>query len=867
MVFIKSVELPARTDYLGGPTETFVEVVWGDPLSQKQYTRRDPRSAIDSIAADGFKTASEFVLTVPKSVSVVSEVFEHARLRAAVVDEARVLGHSLLRKARVAHELESPPGDVKTRFVMFCHRTTDQNDGPPLPHLNIHLLAFAAACKGRSYRLGDLDLRPVYERRETFHSQLLCGLADRIQKLGYAVVPTATGFELAGVPQDIIDDFSASAPQNKEGSARHRWDPQDVQDLWQDRLGTRRLNLPKAAPTPSLKRPPHLNEIPSLERSLDAVFADDVLIPAPAFLSALFRGSIGICRPFQALRWLHGHRIPPGGTMRDGMLFRTIVLGSDAMLCRCSDYDGLGRITNLSRDAKRVATPWVSLATVGQKACDWALTDKLLLTRNPVMGLVVAKGPLANGRRVALRTAFESQNGVGMFASNDSWDERKAELKHQLWGRWSDLKARTASLSALPDVVWVLDADKIPQRSILDVSSALLKAGKKLVLEASGVTADSRIMVLVSALAGKVWHQAQLFPEGRVAEERNLTSTRGIQFTTVPSTDIEAAYEAVFRQDKETVLVCADRSEADGYVKSIRSRLFREGGEVGPGQYRVLQLKDLGWTEAEKQDPRNFRVGQWIRFRRRIRNFGPTEKLRVLERRDGRVIVEKYGSLEAPLPLNYPADLEVYEAAFQPAGLGELLRVSRFHRTKIGTRFDAGELVVLSSGRQRKFRPPKGESPREWLHTTADKWLPVDFGFWNYGYCTTPDAPPLSVRNVMVLPGALPAFEPSVWLPRIKAGGTVIAVGVTREHLVRHFGLQPKPLYPRAKKRRLIVNLPGLQQSLSEPEQISPVQSPTRVRLPDDWQKSYPTKPAATPRQTTTVPIHSPKTSGLRDLI
>jgi len=262
MVFIKTVELPARTGYVAGPTEAFVEVVWGDPFSQKQYARRDKRSAIESIAADGFKTASEFVLTVPKSVSVVSEVFGHSKLREAFIEEAQVLGHSLLRKARFAHELDLPTGDVKTRFVMFCHRTTDQNDGPPLPHLNIHLLAFAAVLKGKSYTLNKLDLRPVYERRETFHSQLLCGLAGRIKKLGYVVVPTSTGFELDGVPPDIIEDFLASAPQNKEGYARHRWDPEDIKDFWQDRLGTRRLNLPKEAADSECKAPPAFRRPP-----------------------------------------------------------------------------------------------------------------------------------------------------------------------------------------------------------------------------------------------------------------------------------------------------------------------------------------------------------------------------------------------------------------------------------------------------------------------------------------------------------------------------------------------------------------------------------------------------------------------------
>jgi len=81
--------------------------------------------------------------------------------------------------------------------------------------------------------------------------------------------------------------------------------------------------------------------------------------------------------------------------MRDGMRFRTMVLGGDTMLCRCSDYDGLGEIMKLSRDTHRVATPWVSLAALGQKACNWTLVDKLLPMRNSVMGLVMAKGPLA----------------------------------------------------------------------------------------------------------------------------------------------------------------------------------------------------------------------------------------------------------------------------------------------------------------------------------------------------------------------------------------------------------------------------------------------------------------------------------------
>jgi hypothetical protein len=865
MIFIKTVELPARTGYLGGPAEAFVEVVWGDPISRKQYAQMDERSAIESVAADGFRTASEFVITVPKSVSVVSEVFGHSRLREAVIEEARVLGHGLLRKARFAHELDLPSGDVRSRFVMFCHRTTNQYDGPPQPHLNIHLVAFAAAFKGKSYPLHKLDLRPVHERLETFHSQFLCGLAGRIQKLGYVIVPNSNGFELAGVDQDLIDDFSASAPGNQESASRHRWDPEDIKDLWQDQLGTRRLNLPSITPTPSLNRPSHLGETPALVHSLDSVFSDEVLIPAPAFLSALFRSSIGICRPFQALRWLHARRIPPGGKMRDGTLFRTIVVDRDSMLCRCADYDGLGEIMELARHVTRDVKPWVSLSTDGSKTWNWALMDKLLLMRNPVMGLVIARSPAATQRRAELRAAFESKNGVGMFAANESWRSRKAELKERLWGRWTDLEAlATKRASALPDVIWVLDADRVPQRSVLGVSPLLLKAGKKIVFDASGVAANGRITTLVTALAGKVWRQAQLFPESRIAEERKLTSARGIQFTTVPAADIEARYEAVFRQDKETVLVCADASETAWYTKRIRFRLLANAVRVGAGQYQVLQLRDLRWTEAKKQDPSNFSVGQWIHFRRRLKGFRPTEKLRVLGRRDGQVIVEKWGSLEAALPLNCQADFEVYEAEFKSVGLGELLRVSRYHKTTLGTRFEAGELVALSSGRQRRFRPPKRESPRDWLHTTADKWLPVDFGFWSYGYCTTPTSPPLSVRNVIVLPSALPAFEPSDWLPRIKAGGTLVAIGVPQDRLVAHLGLRPRPRCSPGKKRRLAENLPGMMKSLTEPDKIGPV--PARVRLPKDWQKSYPTKSPVVPPPPPAA-IHPRTTSGLRDLL
>ena len=158
----------------------------------------------------------DFSFHCPKSVSVVYEFTKDERILDAFKDSVNQTMREVEAeiKTRVrksgANENRTTGNMVWAEFVHFTARPVN---GIPDPHLHAHCYAFNATWDDteKKWKAGQFrDLKadaPYFEA--TFHARFARQLAD----IGYRIERTTKGWELAGVPQRVLDEFSRRTEQ------------------------------------------------------------------------------------------------------------------------------------------------------------------------------------------------------------------------------------------------------------------------------------------------------------------------------------------------------------------------------------------------------------------------------------------------------------------------------------------------------------------------------------------------------------------------------------------------------------------------------------------------------------------------------
>ncbi|MGA2870317.1 MAG: MobF family relaxase, partial [Verrucomicrobiota bacterium] len=158
----------------------------------------------------------DFNFHCPKSVSVVYEFTQDERIlnafRQSVNQTMREIEADMKTRVRKngADENRTTGNMIWAEFIHFTARPVN---GIPDPHLHAHCYTFNTTWDEaeKKWKAGQFrDLKgdaPYYEA--VFHARFAKGLND----LGYRIERTAKGWELAGVPQRVLDEFSQRTVQ------------------------------------------------------------------------------------------------------------------------------------------------------------------------------------------------------------------------------------------------------------------------------------------------------------------------------------------------------------------------------------------------------------------------------------------------------------------------------------------------------------------------------------------------------------------------------------------------------------------------------------------------------------------------------
>jgi conjugative relaxase-like TrwC/TraI family protein len=149
----------------------------------------------------------DFVLSAPKSVSILAETMGDERLVAAhdvacrrtISELEKVAGCRIRKKGQRATRITGEL--VAASFRHDCSRAQD-------PQLHTHLVAFNATWDEVEKRWKALEPEKMYAQTTYLTEVYRNALASEVIRLGYVLRPARHGFEIEGVSNEIIERFS-----------------------------------------------------------------------------------------------------------------------------------------------------------------------------------------------------------------------------------------------------------------------------------------------------------------------------------------------------------------------------------------------------------------------------------------------------------------------------------------------------------------------------------------------------------------------------------------------------------------------------------------------------------------------------------
>ena len=708
----------------------------------------------------------DFNFHCPKSVSVVYEFTQDERILNAF-------------KQSVNQTMKEIEADMKTRvrrnganenrqtgnmiWAEFVHFTARPVKGIPDPHLHAHCYAFNTTWDGveKQWKAGQFrDLKadaPYFEA--AFHARFSKQLAD----LGYQIERTAKGWEIAGVPQRVLDEFSQRTEQveqkakelgltsakQKDGLAaltRERKQKQftkpELKRTWETRISAaeREAIQNRRNETPA---PQAISAMKAMDYAMQHCYERASIVTDKELLRHALRYGMGDVSVEQTKRQLLRDEFIKD-TKDDRQWFTTKdVLTEEKRLINFV-ADGKGKFkpfgsaqyqfqNQILSDEQRNAVRHLLHSTDRVTAIrGGAGTGKTTMMKEAVSAIeaggakVFAFAPSAEASRGVLRSdaGFADAETVEALLQNQ-------KLQDQVRGQvlWIDeagllsvlTMTRVADLAEKNKCRIVLSSDTAQHRAV-ERGDALRLLEQHAHLQAAELTrirrqkADEHKAIVADLRAGDLENAFKQL--NRLGMLREMDADQRHEA-------LASDYVSAVTKDKSALVISLTHAEGERVTREIRSKL-KTVKELGEDEREFVQFKNLQWTEAQRADRRNYQAGQVVQFHQNVAGFRRGERVTVKEQTDAGVIVERQNGQNAPLPLDTAARFQVYEVRNAVLALGDWIRITQNGFTQEKHRLNNGDL------KQVKGFTKEGDIK------LANGWvLPKDYGNLTHGYCIT----------------------------------------------------------------------------------------------------------------------------------
>jgi conjugative relaxase-like TrwC/TraI family protein len=730
------------------------------------------RHSADRTAVDGTKLAQarslyDFTISAPKSVSVLAIlggddrlIEAHRTAVAEMLEEAETYAASRVRQG-------GANGDRPTAnlaLAVYHHDASRELD----PQLHTHAVAANLTYDGTEGRWKALQASEIYECRAYLSEVYRNALAREVRALGYEIENQRdakgrdSGFEIHGVPQELLARFSQRSHQRDEAIAafveQRGRKPSDneiavlVRESRADKLteiSTRELRqkqrsrLTRDEEETLWRMRRHLHRItpsidssaPSLDHAKDHIFERVSVAQDHELLTEALRHGRGRIR----LSHLKGElsvQEASGRILRSAREIATEISLERERNMIAAVNRGVGEFEPLGAGRSLVASD--NLRPEQKDAVEFVLQSR---DRAVSISGAAGTGKTATLREV-LRGLKDSGRAVLAVAPTMSAVEELQKVGFADAITVERLLQDPRIRNAVRGKVIILDeAGMVSARQMADIVRLAEKCSLRMVF--SGDTKQIRSVEAGDALrilekesrlrtVSLTQVQRQTRKEYRAAMEelrRNpergfakldaMGAVREVRFSDRAAAIADAYANAV----GQTLVVCATHDEIERVTAAIRQRR-KACGQIGRGT-ALMRHVSLNWTVAQKADLQNYRPGQLLGFHRAVKSFAKHETVEVLGVVPNGILVRAADGKESTFSKRHAGSFDVLEAKPIEVSPGDRLLLTG-NRRHAGLHVTNGELVTVSD-----------VDASGGIHLENGRTLPPNYRSFAHGYAVT----------------------------------------------------------------------------------------------------------------------------------
>jgi conjugative relaxase-like TrwC/TraI family protein len=709
----------------------------------------------------------DFNFHCPKSVSVAYEFTQNER----ILDAFKMSVNQTMR------EIES---EIKTRvrknganenrqtgnmiWAEFVHFTARPVNGIPDPHLHAHCYTFDTTWddEEKKWKAGQFrDLKadaPYFEA--AFHARFSRQLAE----LGYRIERTAKGWELAGVPQRVLDEFSKRTEQveqkakelgitsakEKDGLAaltRERKQKQfskpELRERWNARVSAEERAAIQNNLRNEVSAAPKISEMKAMDFAMQHCYERASIVTDKELLRHALRFGVGDVDVAKIKHQL----------LRDDLIKETV--GGRQWLTTKDVLAEEKRLIDFVQDGKGKFKPFGSGKYQFQNP---KLSDE---QRNAVRHVLQStervtaiRGGAGTGKTTMMKEAVAAleSNGAKVFTFAPSAEASRGVLRAD--AGFANAETVEALLQnpklqgqVRGQVIWIDEAGLLSVRTLAHVADLAEKENCRIIL--SGDTAQHRAVErgdalrllekhasLPAAELKEIWRQKADSHKAIVADLQggNLEGAfkRLDKLGMLREMDADKRHEALatdyavaVKAGKSALVISPTHAEGERVTRVIRVKL-KAAKKLDTDEREFVQLKNLQWTVAQRADTRNYQAGLVIQFHQNIAGFRRGEQVTVKSHDASDVLVERQNGATTLLPLDVTAHFQVYESREIVLAAGDMVRITQNGFTKDKRRLNNGDLKQV-----------KGFTKDGDIKLTNGWVVSKYYGNLAHGYCLT----------------------------------------------------------------------------------------------------------------------------------
>jgi conjugative relaxase-like TrwC/TraI family protein len=709
----------------------------------------------------------DFNFHCPKSVSVAYEFNRDERIlnafKSSVNQTMREIESEIKTRVRKngANENRQTGNMVWAEFVHFTARPVN---GVPDPHLHAHCYAFNTTWDDEEKKWKAGQFRDLKADAPYFEAAFHARFSKQLNELGYQIERTAKGWEIAGVPQRVLDEFSKRTGQveqkakelgitsakGKDGLAaltRERKQKQfskpELRELWDKRISADERTGIQDGLRNQISATPKISEMKAMDFAMQHCYERASIVTDKELLRHALRFGVGDVDVAQIKRQLLRDELIKENVDGRQWLTTKDVLAEEK------------RLIDFVQDGKGKFKPFGSVKYQFQNP---KLSDE---QRNAVRHVLQStervtaiRGGAGTGKTTMMREAVAALESTGtkVFTFAPSAEASRGVLRSDAGLANAEtvealLQNEKLQAQVRGQVIWIDEAGLLSVRTLARVADLAEKQNCRIIL--SGDTAQHRAVErgdalrilekhadLQAAELKEIWRQKADSHKAVVADLRggNLESAfkRLDKLGMLREMDADKRHEALatdyaaaVKAGKSALVISPTHAEGERVTREIRAKL-KTAKKLASDERELVQLKNLQWTQAQRADARNYQSGMVIQFHQNVPGFRRGERVTVKAHDASGVAVGRQNGGTASLPLDMTAHFQIYESRKIALAAGDMIRITQNGFTNDKRRLNNGDL------KQVKGFTKDGDIK------LANGWvISKDYGNLTHGYCLT----------------------------------------------------------------------------------------------------------------------------------